>query len=245
MPNERLRVALLQRGHTPTTAANAIGVDPKSVERWISSGRLPYRKHRYKMAALLKVDEESIWPDALSKEDVAAAADNEIIAVYPHRWMAPRDAWGRLFESAEREIGILVYGGMFLAEDAGVMRLLARKAADGVAIRVLLGDPDSAEVSQRGADEGIDDAISAKIRNILVLYKPLRRADGVEVRLHGTVLYNSIYRADDQLLVNTHVYGNLASNAPLLHLRKVGGGDMVSMYVDSFERIWADAQPVG
>lgn len=244
MPNERLRAALLQRGHTPTTAAHDIGVDPKSVERWITSGRVPYRRHRFAMAALLKMDEDDIWPDALSKEQVGAAAESEIIAVYPHRWMAPRDAWGRLFSSAEREIGILVYGGMFLAEDVGVMRLLADKAASGVTIRLLLGDAESTEVAQRGADEGIDDAISAKIRNVIVLYKPLRRLDGVEIRLHDTVLYNSIYRADDQVLVNTHVYGNLASNAPLLHLRKVAGGDMVSMYVDSFERVWAGARPL-
>ena len=68
--------------------------------------------------------------------------------------------------------------------------------------------------------------------------------ENVEIRLHRTVLYNSIYVADDQLLVNSHVYGAPAQNAPVLHLRRVAGGDMVTTYLDSFERVWAGAVPV-
>jgi hypothetical protein len=58
------------------------------------------------------------------------------------------------------------------------------------------------------------------------------------------VLYNSIYRADDQLMVNTHIYGFTAPHAPVLHLRKVAGGSMVSNYLDSFERVWDSANPL-
>jgi hypothetical protein len=58
------------------------------------------------------------------------------------------------------------------------------------------------------------------------------------------VLYNSIHRADDQLLVNTHIYGMMASNAPVFHLRKIPSGDMVSTYTESFERVWDGAKPV-
>jgi len=243
MPNERLRAALLERGMTPATLAAALDVDPKTVERWVTTGRPPYRRHRYAVAALLGADEAFLWPDALSREQVASASESEILTVYPHRWAVPRDVWGRLFTGAEREVGVLVYGGFFLAEDAGMLRLFAEKARTGVRVRVLLGDPDSAEVARRGAEEGIDEAMAAKIRNVLVLYRPLREVPGVEVRLHATVLYNSIYRADDQLLVNTHVYGAHAANAPVLHLRRVAGGDMVSTYLDSFENVWQTATP--
>lgn len=92
----------------------------------------------------------------------------------------PRDAWERLFAAARREIGILVYSGLFLAEDAGVQKIIADKAKAGVRIRVLLGDPDSSQVAERGADEGTDDAMAAKIRNALVLYRQLRAAEGAE-----------------------------------------------------------------
>jgi lambda repressor-like predicted transcriptional regulator len=244
MPNERLRALILERGVTLATLAEAAGVDPKTVERWVG-GRTPYRKHRYAVAAKLGVDEAYIWPDALSPDQVVSASESEIVTVYPHRWALPRETWGHFFDQAEHEIGLLVYSGLFLAEDAGVQRLIAGKAREGARTRILLGDPDSPYVAGRGAEEGIDDAMPAKVRNALVLYRPLRSAENVEIRLHKTILYNSIYRADDQLLVNTHIYGTMANNAPVFHLRKIAGGDMVNTYLESFEHVWDGATPLG
>ena len=94
------------------------------------------------------------------------------------------------------------------------------------------------------AFQGIDEAMAAKIRNVLVLYRALRETEGVQFRLHSTVLYNSIYRADDELLVNPHVYGEPASQAPVMHLRRVVGGSMAKTYLDSFERVWSAARPL-
>ena len=215
-------------------------MDPKTVERWIS-GRIPYRRHRYLVAVKLQADETYLWPDALAPSEAADASESEILTVYPHRWAVPRDAWGHLFDAAEQEIGVLVYSGMFLADDTGMHALLARKAGEGVTVRMLLGDPDSEAVGTRGADEGIDDAMAAKIRNAIVLYRGLRQVDGVQFRLHSTVLYNSIYLADDELLVNPHIYGAGASQAPVLHLRRVAGGSMVRTYL---ERVWSEARPL-
>lgn len=53
-----------------------------------------------------------------------------------------------------------------------------------------------------------------RIRNVLSLLRALPGA-GAEIRLHPTTLYNSIYRADDELLINTHVFGNVAGCAPV------------------------------
>ena len=243
MPNERLRTAMLERGLTPAALAEVLNVDPKSVERWIT-GRTPYRRHRYAVAARLGVDEVYLWPDALSSAQVASASESEIINIYPHRWTVPSEVWRTLFDNAEEEIGVLVYSGLFLSEDAGIHRIFRQKADAGVRVRILLGDPDAESVAQRGADEGVDDVQAAKIKNALVMYRPLFGIEGIEFRLHRTVLYNSIYRADDQVLVNTHIYSFAASQAPVLHLRRVAGGGMVNTYLDSFERVWADATPV-
>lgn len=240
MRNERLRAALLEHGLTPAAFAEMMNVDVKSVERWIN-GRTPYRRHRYAIAAHLGAEEAYLWPDALTHEQVASAAASEIVNVYPHRWTVPSDLWRNVFDSAEQEIGILVYSGLFIPEDAGALRVLARKAEGGAKVRILLGHPDSDCVAQRGVDENIDEGMAARIRNAIVLYRPLRGIEGIEFRLHATVLYNSIYRADDQLLVNTHLYGVPASYAPVLHLRRVAGGDMVSTYLESFENVWERA----
>ena len=50
--------------------------------------------------------------------------------------------------------------------------------------------------------------------------------------------------ADDELLVNTHVFGAPAQQAPVLHLRRVVGGTMVKAYLDSFELVWSLAKPL-
>ena len=33
----------------------------------------------------------------------------------------------------------------------------------------------------------------------------------------------------------------MANNAPVFHLRKIPGGEMASMYMESFERVWEGA----
>ena len=196
------------------------------------------------MATFLGVDEGYIWPDALGKYKVAAVSESEIVAVWPRRSEVPRDAWGHLFSQAEREIGVLVYSGLFLSEDAGVQKIFKDKAKASVRVRILLGEPDSQVVADRGEDEGVGDAQAAKIRNALALYRPLRALEGVEFRFHRTVLYNSIYRADDQVLVNTHLFGVTAAVAPVWHLRKLPAGELAGLYIDSFERVWDTATPL-
>lgn len=243
MRNERLRSAMLEKGMSPAQLAEAIGVDPKSVERWIA-GRLPYRRHRYDVATLLNVNEAYLWPDALSGSQIANASESEIISVYPHRWTVPSDMWRAFFQGAEQEIGILVYSGLFVVEDAGILRTFRRKAEEGAKVRILLGDPESEEVAKRGDDEGIGDTMAARIRNAIVLYRPLRNVAGIEFRTHRTILYNSIYRADDQLMVNTHIYGFPAAQAPVFHLRRVAGGDMVTTYLECFDSVWDSASPL-
>ena len=166
MRNERLRALLLERGKTPDQLADAAQVDAKTVERWITKGRVPYRRHRFEVATFLGVDESYIWPDALGRDEVAVVSESEVVAVYPHRSEVPRDVWGHLFSAAEREIGVLVYSGLFLSEDAGIQKMFKEKAKAGVRVRILLGDPDSQVVTDRGEDEGVGDAMAAKIRNV-------------------------------------------------------------------------------
>ena len=77
-----------------------------------------------------------------------------------------------------------------------------------------------------------------------MLYRPLAAVEDIEIRLHRTVLYNSIYRADDQLLVNQHTYGIPAAQAPVFCLCDAVGGEMAALYLDSFEHVWASSVPL-
>lgn len=168
----------------------------------------------------------------------------ELSAVYPHRWAIPRDVWKRLFESAEHEIGVLAYSALFLAEDAGLLGILEDKAREGVRVRFALGDPDSACVALRGQEEGIGDAMAAKVSNALRHYLPLAQSENVEIRVHQTVLYSSIYRADGQIFVNQHAYGIPAAHSPVYCLRKTNDREMGNVYLDSFDQVWTHATPL-
>ena len=240
--NEPLRRALLRARLREDDVAAHLGVDPKTVRRWLS-GRVPYGNNRAALADLVGADEAELWPD-VGGPLTARIRPKELGAVYPHRWSVPRGVWTRFFESAEYEIGILAYSALFLAEDAGILGILADKTRVGVPVRIALGDPDSSQVIQRGNEEGIGDAMPAKIRNALTLYRPLLAAENIEIRLHQSVLYNSIYRADGQLFVNQHAYGIPAARAPVFCLRESKSGGMIAAYLASFERVWATAEPV-
>jgi hypothetical protein len=222
--------------------AAQLGVDPKTVRRWLS-GRVPYPHNRAALAELVEADEGDLWPDAGGLL-AARARPEELGTVYPHRCAVPREAWTRLFGSAEQEIGILAYSALFLAEDTGILRIIADKGRAGVSVRIALGDPDGANAAQRGDEEGIGDAMAAKIRNALTLYRPLGTVENIEIRLHRTMLYNSIYRADDQLLVNQHTYGTPAAQAPVFCLSDADSGEMAALYLDSFERVWVSSDPI-
>ncbi|HEX5877061.1 MAG TPA: XRE family transcriptional regulator, partial [Actinomycetota bacterium] len=98
-------------------------------------------------------------------------------------------------------------------------------------------------VVQRSLDEGIGErTISAKIDHALAHFKPLAGVPGIEIRTHRTVLYNSIYRFDDEMIVNPHVYGKLASHSPAMHLRRLSAGDLFTTYADSLDAVWDRGQ---
>ena len=116
-------------------------------------------------------------------------SESEVVAVWPHRSEVPRDTWGHLFSQAEREIGVLVYAGLFLSEDAGMQKIFKDKAAAGVRVRILLGDPDSQVVADRGDDEGIGDTVRRQgpQRPGAVPAAAAGRGRGVPVAPHGAV----------------------------------------------------------
>jgi hypothetical protein len=239
--NESLRRSLIRARLRETDVAARLNVDPKTVRRWLD-GRVPYPSNRAALAALVGANEADLWPEA-GGPLVERTRPDELVRVYPHRWAIPRDTWARFFSSAEQQIDILAYSALFLAEDAGLLGILTDKACSGIPVRIALGDPDSPQVADRGTEEGIGGAMPAKVRNALALFRPLNAVPGVELRLHQAILYNSIYRADNQLLVNQHTYGIPAAHAPVFHIMQTPVGEMAEAYLTSLERVWVTGEP--
>ncbi|MFI7522987.1 XRE family transcriptional regulator [Micromonospora globbae] len=238
MPNDRLRDAILRNGMTPAAIAEKIGVDPKTVERWITQERTPYPRHRHAIAALVRESESYLWPNAVTPEKASRLGQNEVIQVYSRRSSVPYEVWRRLIDRAEERIDILAYAGLFLVEqDPKLIDTLRQKALGGVSIRVLLGDPSRPAIELKSVEEGTPGVMAAKIRQVRQYYDRLAGTPGVEVKYHDTTLYNSIYRFDDEMLVNMHVFGFPAPHAPVMHLRRLSGGDLFGTYADSFDRV--------
>jgi transcriptional regulator with XRE-family HTH domain len=243
MSNERLRSALLARGLTVQGLAESLGVNPKTVERWITQGKVPYRRHQYATAAALKVDVTTLWDDDRAVETASDLSRAEIVAVYPHRHTVPTGLWREIYSRARESLDVLVYSGLFLSEDPLFHDLVRAKQESGVQVRILMGDPECAAVQQRGIDEG-HRIMDGKIRNALMLYQPLIASHPeIGFRLHESTLYNSIYRADDEMLVNPHVYGIGAYMAPVFHLRRIADGGLFDTYTKSIDHTWAHARP--
>jgi len=50
----------------------------------------------------------------------------------------------------------------------------------------------------------------------------------IEIRIHGAILYNSIYRVDDRLFVNQHLYGIPAAQSRVFCYRDTEVGEITA-----------------
>lgn len=241
--NERLRTAMLRTGTTTDDLALCCAVDVKTVERWLSLGRVPHRANRWDAAQRLGADEAWLWPEAAPvRRD--GAAQSELVQMYPDRASVPRETWLALMDGAREDIAVLVMSGTFYAQtQPRVARMLGDAAARGVRVRLCFGDPAGEAVATRGREEGIGDTLAAKIRSSLTYYRGIAAAGDCEVRLHACTLYASLFRYDDEVIANPHAFGEPASANPALHLRRLDGGQVAAHYMSSFERVWDAAKP--
>ncbi|MEU5486933.1 XRE family transcriptional regulator [Streptomyces sp. NPDC020196] len=244
MANERLRAAMAAGGWTYNALADKVEVDPKSVERWVNLGRTPRRATAMLAAETLGEDVHALWP-SLRQARPARAVSPELVALYDQRADIPVSTFVDMLTQAREQIDVLVYAAVFLHEAyPRLNELLKERAAEGCTVRIAVGDADSPNVQQRGDEEKFGHGIQSRCRLALMHYRPLIGVPGIEVRTHATTLYNSIYRADDQALVNAHVWGVNAYKAPVWHLRRNGEDGMFDTYAGSFDAVWATATPV-
>ena len=234
--NETLCRALLQARITEEDVATRLQVDPKTVRRWLE-GRVPYLRHRWAIAAMLDIDETDLWPQLRTTR----TRPDEILAIYPHRDSVPQDVWLRMLGSAQREIGILDDAWLPFAEDRRIMAVLAERAGAGISVRICLCDPD-ASIARNAVRLERGDAQMASMSDVLDFYVPLHEKGRVQLRMYPGMVYSSIYFADDELLVSQLAYSIPPGRAPVLHLRRLEGGDMGAAYLDSFEDTWAAAR---
>jgi len=238
--NDTLRRALFEGQFSEGDVAIRLGVDPKTVQRWLE-GRLPYARYRDQLARLLGLDEGEIWPEVrASRPEQSMPA--ELAAAYPRRNLIPQDAWLSLFAAAKVQIDVVAYSAEFLIADSRFLQTLSVKGNLGIRIAVALGDPDRLDLARVRSEEDDGTSASSSIIGAIGLLRPLAAVGALELRLHDAVLYNSMYRVDNQVLVNQHLYGIAAARTPVYHLYKSEHEEMFDFYMSSFDRIWKGAK---
>lgn len=146
--NDRLRVAMASGGIEPESLARKVGVDPKTVQRWLG-GRLPHPRHRWKICDLLGQPEQYLWPEVVLGAS-GVLQTSEIVSAYAHRADAPSQVWTGMLEGARRNMDLLGYSMSFFPEQhSRLAQTLEEKCASGLRARILLADPESTEVTAR------------------------------------------------------------------------------------------------
>lgn len=239
--NQRLYDAIRQSGKRLEDIADEVEADPKTVGRWITTGRMPRPAIRQKLAHVLGVPEAVLWPDAPG----VAYGTSELVGIYTTRREVPPTTVSSLLDAAERHIDVLAYAALWLWDTVpSFVEQVQVKIARGASVRICIGDPDSEAVRLRGQEEGVDDGLVGRCRLAVTYARGIQHVDSHVVRLSGATLYASVFRFEDDVLLNTHLWGNAAGDSPVIHLRRQRDDGIAASAISSFERVWAAAQPL-
>jgi len=241
--NNALRQAMTSARMTERQLAEAVGVDEKTVSRWVAQpGRLPHPRHRYATADALGVDETMLWPQAV-RSAIKTGADREIVAVYPFRSACPRSLWRDLITGAKHELFFGGYTNYFLWLDQNNLGgALRRKAEQGVRVRFLVGDPDSPVTREREEIEGVALTVSTRIR--VTLDELGKLLPTVEGRFSDRHIATSVFLFDNDALVSIHVADLLGHDSPTLHICRQGPDGLYDRFASHVEHLWEKGREI-
>lgn len=232
--NERLRAAMGAADLTYEDLAGVLGVDPKTVQRWVCQGKQPYPRHAVAVARTLGADRFYLWPHLESQRSVREAAPDEVVACHPSRGAVPPGLWREVMSGAAGMLDVVAGCGLSLLDAVpDLIELLAERAAAGVRVRVALPEPDAAGSAVASARAALaEDA-----------FAPLAAVAGVRLAGHGGIA-NEVIRADDDVLVMPPVDGCTAVSSPVLHLRRLTSLSALSgVYLTGMEHVFATSVP--
>jgi DNA-binding transcriptional regulator YdaS (Cro superfamily) len=239
MADSNLKITLQHAGLTTEQFADIIGVDPKTVQRWVA-GRTPYPRHRTTIARALDSTEHELWPDQVpaptgTADDSApgladdttegGAAPGQVVGEVIGSWGQSSDPGSppliTFVARARERIDVLdAHSGVIDAP--GLIPAIGDAAVRGCSLRVILNPGSDAARESREPLAGVaDDA----------------------VRVSDVPIAHALVRADDEMLVILALAGT-AGSAPLLHLRRHTDRGIFERLVTHFEAHWDQAATV-
>lgn len=241
-PNELLRQAMASKGLSIEDFADEIGRSPRTVGRWLAGGK-PSLAGAKAAAEYFELTITGLWPDRWPNLDPPSSG-TVAVSAYTMRSDVPQTVWRELFHDATESIDILVYGGTFLFDAVAKFTKALTHAAkhNDVKVRILVGDPSCRAVKIRGIEEAIAGSLADRCDMTLKRFKDVDPTN-IDIRLHDTSLYTSMFRADDTLIANHHLYGSPASDNPCFIIEADQHPDLWASYEETFERVWKLGTP--
>lgn len=229
----------------PNQLARMVGVEPKTVERWLSNpDRAPRESTQEDAGRALGVDPVTLWPKSV-RSHVKTGHDREIVAAYPFRSAAPTSLWASLIDGASRTLTFAGYTNYFLwQQHPRLGARLAAKAKHGTRVRFLVGDPESEVTTKREEVEGVPLTVSTRIRITLDALAKMGRHEGVEARFSDQHIALSVFMFDDQMLVTPHIASLLGDESPMFHIRRLEDDGLYDRFAGHVTALWEDGRPV-
>ena len=251
VPNDRLKDRIRAKGLSPQRFATLADVTLKTVQRWLANTEANVQEHNAQRAAdVLGCTPHDLWPAKFPPSDpatypVAAMPGPFTATFYASRTQVPINVWRDHFSHAQTSIDILVIAATFLFDTLDdFLDILLAATERGVTVRFLAGDPDSQVMTLRGQEEGIGESVIARSRNSIELLAPHTSTPGLHIRTHQTTLYSSIFRADDTVIVNFHIYGSPGRNNPVMLLSRHQEPRLWATLERAYTRVWDNATPL-
>ena len=224
--------------------ARALDTSESSVSRWLSGKTSPADSTKSAIAAELGVDVQEVWPELAGSVRSRRSQRQAITTAWARRTDAPGDLWRQLADDARESIDLLGHSITFFLElDPAMKKVLEARAAAGTPVRVVLAQPDGQAVMNRDRNEDLGGTLPGRVRTSVQAF---RKVEGVELRLHDVDISGAVYRFDDDALFTPFLVGQLAAEAPMLHLSKVEGVETLfdRLAVEQFAQVWDASEPV-
>ena len=250
IPNEALRDRIRAKSLSDRRFADVAGVSLKTVQRWLADIDHKVREDNARRAAdVLGCAPHDLWPQQYARSSMgspfADPASPFTPTVYPTRTQMPLSVWQEHFADPQDSVDILVLAATFLFDTLdGFLDTLVDAAGRGVDVRMLVGDPDGPSLTLRGVEEDIGEAVIARCRTTVELLGSWASTPGLQIRTHQTTLYSSIFRVDDRIIVNFHIYGSPGRNNPVMVFARTDEPRLWTTLEDAFDRVWDNAKPL-
>jgi transcriptional regulator with XRE-family HTH domain len=221
LDNEHLRTAITRSGLTLEEFADIVGVDVKTVQRWLA-GRIPYPRHRARVAGALDTTEHALLPDTVpvptttEEHELTTPLTGDALAGYGHATDSAAPNTAALLSTAVERIEIAIPN---LASQPGLVELFRTSATNGRQARIIIEDP----------DEQVE---------------PLLGIDAIEIRASPAGENHILYRADDEMLLVLTRIGSASVSPPIIHLRRQADGGLFDRLADDFDDRWLEATPL-